>query len=53
LAKLRSVELVDDELSVPGQQRIRLATAANSFKACRWAISANVAFSPSEAAVDP
>jgi hypothetical protein len=47
----RSVELFGDELSVPGQQRIRFATVANSSKAfrpSRWAISANVAFSPSE-----
>src|SRR2546430_4638366 len=50
-AKLRSVELVGDELSVPGQQRIGFATAANSSKAfrlSRWAISANVAFSASD-----
>jgi len=46
-AKLRSVELVGDELSVPGQQRIRPRDSRHSSKAfrpSRWAISANVAF---------
>src|SRR5437763_16649068 len=50
-AKLRSVKLVGDELSVPGHSVSGFATAANSSKAfrlSRWAISANVAFSASD-----
>src|SRR5437773_11703939 len=50
-AKLRSVELVGDELSVPGQQRIRFRDSRQFFQGLRlsrWAISANVAFSASD-----
>jgi hypothetical protein len=50
-AKLRSVELVGDELSDQASRVSGFATADNSSKAfrpSRWAISANVAFSASD-----
>jgi hypothetical protein len=50
-AKLRSVELVGDELSVPGQQRIRPRHSrqfSQGFPSEPVAISANVAFAASD-----